>query len=64
MEKLKEVVGEYEIDNNSIFDIVHDQGSNFQRAGRLLEADKQWNSLNCAAHCLQLCVIVGFGIND
>ena len=63
VEKLKEVVGEYEIDDNSIFAIVHDQGSNFQRAGRLLEADKQWNSLNCAAHCLQLCVIEGLGIN-
>ena len=47
----------------NIFAIVHDQKSNFQRAGRLLEADKQWNSLNCAAHCLQLCVIEGCGIN-
>ena len=63
VEKLKEVVGEYEIDDNRIFAIVHDQGSNFQRAGHLLEADKQWSSLNCAAHCLQLCVIEGFGIN-
>ena len=56
VEKLKDVVSEYEIDDSS-------QGSNFQRAGRLLEADMQWNSLNCAAHCLQLCVIEGFGIN-
>ena len=40
MEKLKEVVSEYEIDDNSIIAIVHDQGSNFQRAGRLFEDDK------------------------
>ena len=35
VEKLKEVVSEYQIDDNKIFAIVHDQGSNFQRAGRL-----------------------------
>jgi len=63
VDKLKEVFGGYKINDNNIFAIVHDQGSNFQRAGRLLEADKQWNSLNCAAHCLQLCVIEGFGMN-
>jgi len=40
VEKLKEVVGEYEINDNDIFAIVHDQGSNFQYAGHLLEADK------------------------
>ena len=63
VEKLKEVVSEYDIDDNSIFAIVHDQGSNFQRAGRLLEDEKQWKSMNCAAHCLQLCFIEGFSIN-
>lgn len=41
MEKLKEVVSKYEIDDNGIITIVHDQWSNFQRAGRLLEDDKQ-----------------------
>ena len=41
VDKLKEVVGEYEINDNNIFAIVHDQESNFQRAGCLLEADKQ-----------------------
>ena len=63
VEKLKEVVSEYQIDDNKIFAIVHDQGSNFQQAGRLLEDDKQWKSVNCVAHCLQLCVIEGFSIN-
>ena len=63
MEKLKEVVSEYQIDDNKIFAVVHDQGSNFQRAGHLLEDDKQWKSVNCAAHCLQLCVIEGFSIS-
>ena len=59
MEKTKEVVSEYEIDDNSIFAIVHDQGSNFQRVVCLLKDDDQWISVNCAAHCLQLCVIEG-----
>ena len=63
VEKLKEVVSEYNIDDNSIFAIVHDQGSNFQLAGHLLEDGKQWKSMNCAAHCLQLCVIEGFSTN-
>ena len=63
VEKLKEVVSEYDIDDSSIFAIVHDQGSNFQRAGCLLEDDKQWKSVNCAAHYLQLCIIEGFSIN-
>ena len=35
VEKLKEVVSDYGIDDSSIFAAVHDQGSNFQRAGRL-----------------------------
>ena len=60
VDKLKEVVCEYEINDNNIFAIVHDQGSTFQRAGHLLE---EWNSLNCAVHCIQLCVNEGFGIN-
>ena len=63
VEKLKKVVSEYDINDNSIFAIVHDQGSNFQRVGRLLEDDKQWKSVNCVAHCLQLCVIEGFSVN-
>lgn len=63
IEKLKEVISEYKIKDNSIIAIVHDQGSNFQRAGHVLEDDKQWKNVNCAAHCLQLCVIEGFSIS-
>ena len=33
VEKLKEVVSEYDTDDSSIFAIVHDQGSNFQQVG-------------------------------
>ena len=43
--------------------IVHDQGSNFQWADHVLAKEKQWKSVNCATHCLQLCVIKGFGIS-
>ena len=63
VEKLKEVINEYNITDNNVVAIVHDQGSNFQRAGRVLAKEKQWKSVNCAAHCLQLCVIEGFGIS-
>ena len=58
VEKLKEVVSEYQIDDNKIFAIVHDQGSNFQRTGRLLEDNKQWKSVNCAA---SLSTVVCYG---
>ena len=63
VEKLKEVINEYNITDNNVAAIVHDQGSNFQRAGCVLAEEKQWKSVNCAAHCLQLCVIKGFGIS-
>ena len=63
MKKLKEVVSEYETDDNNIFAIIHGQRSNFQQPRHLLEDDKQWISVNCAAHCLQLCVIEGFSIS-
>ena len=63
VEKSKEVINEYNITDNNVVAIVHDQGSNFQRAGCVLAEEKQWKSVNCAAHCLQLCVIKGFGIS-
>ena len=63
VEKLKEVIKEYNITDDKVAAIVHDQGSNFQRAGRVLAEEKKWKSVNCAAHCLQLCVVEGFGIN-
>ena len=63
VEKLKEILNEYNIANDSVVAIVHDQGSNFQWAGRLLAEEKHWRSVNCAAHCLQLCVLEGFGIS-
>ena len=55
VEKLKEIVSEMTIKYLLLL-------SNFQWTGRLLEDDKQWKSVNCAAHCLQLCVIEGFSI--
>ena len=63
MEKLKKVYSEYKIANSSIFAILYNQRSNFQQAGHLLVDDKQWINANCAAHCLQLCAIEGFGIS-
>ena len=39
-EKLKEVIKEYNITHDKVMAIVHDQGSNFQRAGRVLAEEK------------------------
>ena len=51
------------MNDNNVVAIVHDKGSDFQRAGRVVAEEKQWKSVNCATHCLQLCVIEGFGIS-
>ena len=63
METLKEVVSEYKIDDNSIFTIVYNQQSDFKQVGHLLEDEKQQINVNCAARCLQLCVIEEFSIS-
>jgi len=61
VEKLKEVVGEYEIADSTIFAVMHDQGSNFHHAGHLLEADIQWNSSETMSYISTILPIL-FGI--
>ena len=43
--------------------VVHNQGSNVQNSGILLEEDVGWESVNCTAHKLQLCINQGLEVN-
>ena len=49
---------------NKIVAIVHDQASNIELSMNILEDEHGWTScsLQCMAHCLQLCLNAGFSI--
>ena len=53
--KLVGVTEEFSI-SDKIVCIVHDQGSNMVLCMRLLNEERNWDSLRCSAHCLQLCI--------
>ena len=58
-EKLLQVIEEYQLDMGSVTAVVHDQASNMEAGGHILESDWETGSLKCSAHCLQLCVNEG-----
>ena len=62
-DKLKEILSNFEIGLEKIVAVVHDQGSNMQTCFRNLKNEYGWESIKCAAHCLQLCVEDDFKIN-
>ena len=64
VEKLKQIVGSYgvDVDKGRLIALVHDQGSNMQLTGEMLEEEIGCESLSCAAHRLQLCVEKGLSI--
>ena len=65
VDKVKQVVEEYDIDINCLLVVVHDQCSNMQLAGEMLcELSGNCQSLSCAAHRLQLCVEEGLAISS
>ena len=43
--------------------MVHDEGSNIELAGKMLEAGCKCESISCAAHHLQLCVNEGLTLS-
>ena len=59
VEKLHEGIREYEFSMECVKGIVHDQASNMELTGQILEEDCGTESLSCAAHCLQLCINEG-----
>ena len=62
-DKLKEIVSSYDLETSCLIALVHDQGSNMELAGELLEKEIICESLSCAAHRLQLCIEEGLRVN-
>ena len=57
VDKVKQVMEEYNLEINSLLAIVHDQCSNMWLAGEMLcKESENCQSLSCSAHHLQLCV--------
>ncbi len=61
-DKLKGLAERWEI-MDSVMVVSHDQASNMKAAMDILLEECNWKSLNCAAHCLQLCILAGFSIS-
>ena len=57
--KLQSIVKSFDIDSGSVIALVHDQEANIQLCGNLLFEEVGWESINCAAHKLQLCIDEG-----
>ena len=57
------IMREYNIRNDQVEAIVHDQGANYELAVNILKQDFEWNELKCSGHCLQLCVNSGLSLS-
>ena len=63
-DKLKDILSNFGIGFEKIVAVVHDQGSNMQACFRNMKTEHGWETVKCAAHCLQLCVEDGLKINS
>ena len=60
VDKVRQIMEEYNIEFHCLLAIVDDQRANMQLAGDMLcEESDDYQSLSCAAHCLQLSVEEG-----
>jgi len=62
-EKVKGILANFCLDCGGVVAVVHDQGSNMEAFARLMKAEFGWESTNCAAHRIQLCVEDGLKID-
>ena len=62
-ENIEEILANFSLDCYRIVAVVHDQGSNKEAFSRLMKEEYRWESTNCAAHRIQLCVEDGLKIN-
>ena len=64
VEKVKQIIQEYDLEISRLLAIVHDQCSNMRLAGEMLcEESGNCQSISCSAHRLQLCVEEGLAIS-
>ena len=59
-ERLKEAASEWEVAQDKVVAIVHDNAANMVLAGELLQG---WGDLSCFGHTLQLAVNAGLALN-
>ena len=57
--KVKEICDNFRISEKVSY-ILHDQAANMMCSLDILESERGWERLNCAAHTLQLCLKSGF----
>ena len=62
-EKLQEILSNFNVSCSKVVSIVHNQGSNMQCCGQRMKSEFGWESTNCAAHMIQLCVEDGLKLN-
>ena len=63
VEKVQQVMADYNLDKRNLLSVVHDQCSNMDLAGaKLHEETGNCQSYSCAAHLLQLCIEEGLTI--
>ena len=62
-EKIKEILANFSLKCYRIVAVVHNQGSNMEAFSRLMKEEYRWESTNCAAHRIQLCVENDLKIN-
>ena len=61
---IEEILEKFGISAQKIVSFVHDNGSNFVRAGKILTEKFEWSSESCAGHDLQLCIKAGLEVNE
>ena len=61
---IEEILGNFGISTQKVVSFVHDNGSNFVRAGKILSEKFGWSSESCAGHDLQLCIKAGLEVNE
>jgi len=61
---IEEILEKFGITTQKVVSFVHDNGSNFIRAGKILAEKFEWSSESCAGHDLQLCIKAGLATNE
>ena len=61
---IEEILVKFGIGTQKVVSFVHDNGSNFVRAGKILTEKFEWSSESCAGHDLQLCIKAGLEVDE
>ena len=62
-EKLQEILSNCHVSCNMIISVVHGQVSNMQACAQHMKSELGWESIDCAAHHIQMCIEDGLKMN-